>query len=183
MSPKDTILYASPVPELILSPAENLPLLLINTQVTQIQSSFRHILEGIEQNKNVFAKTANYLGELASWKKIMGGVVLAVPPFATGIAIHVSVILALSAFITVGYTAGSLVLDEYHRCNKQMLDKLKGNLFSLATILGATITALETIRKNFEGESQKFKAQNELLATEVDLLQTEMKTLTETEAC
>src|ERR1700733_1796204 len=154
----------------------NNPYPLITTQVTQIQSSFQNILKTLDHNKNGFAQTANYWGELALWKKVLGGLALALPPFAAGIAVHVGTVLALSGFITVGYTAGSLVLDEYHRCNKQLVDTLKTNLLSLASILSMTLTALESIRKGFELESQKFKAQNEALATQVGSLHGEIET-------
>ncbi|KTD24730.1 inclusion membrane protein A [Legionella lansingensis] len=143
----------------------------------QIKESLGTIVDTMQQNDSLISRAATFWGNLPLWQKIIGGIVLTVPTLAAGLAAHISILLVISGVTVVGYTASGIVLDDHHSCNKNIADRLKKGIFSIADILEITITALDRIRENLAKEIDRFRTQNIKLADTVEELGTKLEML------
>ncbi|KTC84860.1 LegC2/C7 family Dot/Icm T4SS effector [Legionella brunensis] len=146
-------------------------------QLGQIKQSLGTIIDTMQQNDSLISRAANFWGELPLWQKIVGGIVLTVPTLAAGIAAHVGILLAISGVTVIAYTASGIVLDDHHTCNKNIADRLKQGIFSLADILEITIAALDKIRENLAKEIDRFRDENKRLTNTVDELGYQVESL------
>lgn len=147
-------------------------------QLSQIKKSLGVIIDTMEQNESFFSRAANFWGKLPLWQKILGGIALTVPTLAAGLAAHIGILLAISGVTVIAYTASGIVLDDHHSCNKNIADRLKQGIFSLADILEITIAALEKVRQNLAIEIEKFRIQNEKLTNTIGELGGQVESLT-----
>ncbi|ASQ45210.1 LegC2/C7 family Dot/Icm T4SS effector [Legionella clemsonensis] len=161
------------------SPQDDLAKIIITQeQLTQIKQSLGSIIDTMQQNDSLFSRAATFWGQLPLWQKIVGGIVLTVPTLAAGIAAHIGILLAISGVTVIAYTASGIVLDDHHSCNKNIADRLKQGIFSLADILEITISALDKIRENLAKEINRFRAENNRLAKTIDNFNAQMESLT-----
>ncbi|KTD13279.1 LegC2/C7 family Dot/Icm T4SS effector [Legionella jamestowniensis] len=162
-----------------LSPQDELAKIAITQeQLTQIKQSLGAIIDTMQQNDSLFSRAATFWGNLPLWQKILGGIVLTVPTLAAGIAAHIGILLAISGVTVVAYTASGIVLDDHHSCNKNIADRLKQGIYSLADILEITIKALDKIRENLAKEIDRFRSENDRLAKTLDSFNDQMESLT-----
>ncbi|MDI9819072.1 MULTISPECIES: LegC2/C7 family Dot/Icm T4SS effector [unclassified Legionella] len=147
-------------------------------QLGQLKHSLGIIIDTMEQNESLFSRVANFWGELPLWQKILGGIILTVPTLAVGLIAHITILLAISGATVAAYAASGIVLDDHHSCNKNMTDRLKQGIYSLADILEITITALDKIRKNLAEEIEKFRNENQRLINSLDALENQVDALT-----
>lgn len=111
------------------------------------------------------------------WQKVTGGIVLTAPTLAVGLFAHIGVLLVIGGVTGITYTAGAIVLDDHHTCNVNIAKRLKEGLFGLADLLQITIEALDSIRKKFAEEIEKFKNENLRLTDNIDRLGSEVESL------
>lgn len=146
-------------------------------QLSQVKESLGSIIDSMAQNQSYVTRAANFWGELATWQKFAGGIILTAPTLAAGIIAPLGVIFAISGVTVVTYTTSSIILDDHHRYNVDIANRLKTGVFGLADVLEVTISALDTIRAKFAEEIDKFKTQNLKLTDNIYLLTEQMESL------
>lgn len=146
-------------------------------ELDEIKENLNKMIDAMAHNPSIISRAATYWGELPLWQKIVAGVVLTVPAFVFAIVAQIAVLLSLSIFALVIYTAGSILLDEHHNHTVSSTENLKECISSLATTLGTVILALDTLRQQLAGQIEQLQIENEQLGNHVEELGDQIKDL------
>lgn len=144
----------------------------------KVKESLSFIIDSMQQSDSLFSRASDFWGNLPLWQKVVGGIAVSVPTLAVGAFAHIGALLTISGFTVIAYTAGGLVLDDHHTCNKNLAERLKLGINNLANVLEITINALDQIRKNLAHEINRFRLENERLTNSVSELGDEVEALT-----
>lgn len=154
-------------------------IVLTQQSLSNVRDSLEKIIDGMAKDQSLVTRAAIYWGEIPIWQRVVYGTALALPTLAGGVIAHLALLYTISGFTLASYTAGGLILDDHHKYNIDVVERLKKGIFSLADVLQLTINTLETISNKFKAEIDKFAQENVKLTTNVDTLTQQMHVLSQ----
>ena len=132
---------------------------LTQKQLDKIIEDLMKMIDAIALNPSLLSRASSYWGTRPLWQKISAGILLTAPFFIIGIAANISVLLTISIFTLITYTASSLLLDNHHEHNTDRTEHLKKSVSNLVEVLVAVILSLETLQEQFTLNISELSAQ------------------------
>lgn len=129
-------------------------------QLARIREELANLLNTLDDRQSFISRLANIWGPLPLWKKVCFGLLLSSPSLAIGVVTNVAPLLALTGFTLFTYLGGGMALDNHHHCNRDTISRIRTNVLSLSNMLEIVIVSLDNIRRYFQNEVEKFKAEN-----------------------
>lgn len=173
------LIETSPPTEPVSSEKKNMEdMLLTQEHLKTIKKDLHTMIDVMSQNPSLFARAANYWGELPLWQKIIAGIVLIIPTLVIAFFTHGALFLAISVFTLFTYVGASLILDNHYSSVTNTSDNLKAGISGLADVLGIVIQSLETLHQELAASLEQFQLENEKLAGKVIDLDDQVQKLT-----
>jgi|HubBroStandDraft_6_1064221.scaffolds.fasta_scaffold376806_1 phage-related protein len=159
---------------------EDLDQVLLTEQgLEEIKKNLDKMIDSMAQHPSYFSQAADFWGTIPLWQKIVAGVVLIVPTLILSMVIQSALLLAISIFSLIVFTASSLLLDNHHSQNVDRTEHLKVGLNGLANTLGVVILSLGKLREQLASEIEQFQLENAKLTINVRDLGEEIQELVE----
>ncbi len=131
-------------------------------KLQEVKGSLALLVDSISENPSYLSAWSRAWGNTAQWKKILGGTVVTGIPLAVALTAHIPLLLTISGFVAVGYSATGFLLDNHYQASEIYVKKLKQGILSLADILAWTISSLSEISEELAREVGELKTQNSI---------------------
>lgn len=140
----------------------------VEERLSGIKKNLNDLVDSFAIQKSWISRLAITWGKLPLWLKIIGGIAFTVPVLVAGVFAHLGFVLVMGGVAAFTYSAGGLVLDNHYLSFAGFEKKLKQGILSLGNMLGAVISALDSIRLGITKQVEKFTAENQKLESNVE---------------
>lgn len=113
---------------------------------------------------------ADFWGKKPWWSKIAIGTLVFVPLIATTIVFQLYWLAGFAIFLSLLYTAFSLLMDNHQSLNREAVEELEKGVFAIADFMIMTTNHLEKIGQNLEEQVDRLAVENRDLGNSVQNL-------------
>ena len=147
-------------------------------QIEEIKKHLMELIDALALHQSLFSRAAHFWGTLPQWQKITAGAVITLPLLIIGMVAQLALLIMASIFALITYVSASLLLDNHDNETTSNTTQLKASISSLASLLGAIILSLDTLREQLALELERFQKENEQLAEHINEFSAQVQDLT-----
>lgn len=144
-----------------------------------LQKSLDSMLDVMTKNQSILTRAASFWSELPTWQKIIAGIILIVPCFVIGIMASIAVLITISIFALITYTASAFLLNNHYNHSQKATEDLKVMVKGMAGVLMKIIEELGALQEEFKQSIDVFIEENKVLANHTANLSEQVTLLTE----